>query len=146
MQSAISAKKVCPSPSFNDVDGDKIVKANMDGDDTPYQSDRNDQGEEEEEIKEDEDSTFGKPASKKIKPPFSPIKMIRKKRRRKLKKIRILLLKNLHQRNQNLSLLSFSIGLMLMRLVMNIMKMFGRRPNLLHYTQMTMVQSLSKVI
>ena len=95
----IRRKEVCPSPSFNDVDGDEIVKANMDGDDTPSQSDRNDQGEEEEEIKEDEDSTFGKPASKKIKPPLSPIKMIRKKRRRKLKKIRILLLENLHQRN-----------------------------------------------
>ena len=53
------------SPSFNDVDGDKIVKANMDGDDTP----------------------------------LSPIKMTREKRRRKLENIRILLLKNLHQRN-----------------------------------------------
>ena len=92
-QSAISAKKVCPSPSFNDVDGDKKVKANMDGDDTPSQSDQNDQGEEEEEIKEDEDFTFGKPALKKKKSPLSPIKMIREKRRRKLEKIRILLLK-----------------------------------------------------
>ena len=98
MQSAISAKKVCPSPSFNDVDGDEIVKANMDGDDTPSQSDQNDQGEEEEEIEEDEDFTFGKPASKKIKPPLSPIKMVRKKRRRKSKKIRILLLENLHKK------------------------------------------------
>ena len=46
-------KEVCLSPSFNDVDGDEIVKANMDGDDTPSQSDRNDQGEEEEEIGKD---------------------------------------------------------------------------------------------
>ena len=71
----------------------------MDAEDTPSQSNQNDQGVEEEEIKEDEDSTFGKPAPKKIKPPFSPFKMIRKKRRRKLQKIRILLLENLHQRN-----------------------------------------------
>ena len=99
MQSAISAKKVCPSPSFNDVDGDEIEEANVDGDDTSSQFDQNDQGEEEEEIEEDEDFTFVKPPSKKIKPPHSPIKMIRKKRRRKLKKIRISLLKNLHQRN-----------------------------------------------
>ena len=55
---------MCLSPSFKDVDGDEILKANMDGDDTPSQSDQNDQGEEEEDIEEDEDSTFGKPTSK----------------------------------------------------------------------------------
>ena len=51
MQSAISAKKVCPSPSFNDVDGDEIEEANMDGVDIPSQLNRNDQGKEEEKIK-----------------------------------------------------------------------------------------------
>ena len=46
---------MCPTPSFNEGKGDEIVKANMDGDDTPSQSDQNDQGEEEEEIGKDKD-------------------------------------------------------------------------------------------
>ena len=47
----IRCKKECPSSSFNDVDGDEIEEANMDGVDTSSQFDRNDQGEEEDEIK-----------------------------------------------------------------------------------------------
>ena len=64
----ICCKKECPSSSFNDVDGDEIVKANMDGDDTPSQSNQNDQEEEEEEIEEDKEFIIRKPASKKLKP------------------------------------------------------------------------------
>ena len=44
-----------PSSSFNDVDGDKIEEANMDGVDTSSQFDQNDQGDDEEEIEEYED-------------------------------------------------------------------------------------------
>ena len=40
----------------------------MDGDDTPSQSDQDDQGKEEEEIEEDKDSISRKPTSKKLKP------------------------------------------------------------------------------
>ena len=89
----IHHREVCSSPSLNDVDGDELEKDNMD--DTPSQFD---QREEEEEFEDNDEFTFGKPASKKIKTPPSLIKMIRKKRRRKLKK-RILLLEYLHQRH-----------------------------------------------
>ena len=64
----IRRREVCPSPSLNDVDGDKMEETNMDGNDTPSQFGQNDQREEEEEFKDDEEFTFGKLALKKIKP------------------------------------------------------------------------------
>ena len=64
----IRHREVCPSPSLIDVDGDEMEETNMDGNDIPSPFDQNDQREEEEEFKDDEEFTFGKPATKKIKP------------------------------------------------------------------------------